>query len=117
MQAAVIPILMYFLTFSFPKEYYRIYPKYSDTINVGTPSFLQKRHLFFVPYVSGHVPNRVFLLSINVQTHIQKEKHVPYFSQNFFSSLPEYFEYLLCLPVFPVSVIDKLFCLLKSIVG
>ena len=26
--------------------------------------------------------------------------------------LPEYFVYLLCLPVFPVSVIDKPFCLI-----
>ena len=37
-----------------------------------------------------------------------------------FFLLPEYFVYLLCLPVFPVSVIDKPLCLmcpLKSIVG
>ena len=47
---------------------YRIYPKYSDTLNVRTPSFFLKRHLFYVPYISGHVPNRVFLLSVNVRT-------------------------------------------------
>ena len=47
---------------------YRIYPKYSDTLNVRTPSFFLKRHLFYVPYISGQVPYRVFLLSINVRT-------------------------------------------------
>ena len=47
---------------------YRIYPKYSDTLNVQTPSFFLKRHLFYVPYISGHVPYRVFLLSVNVRT-------------------------------------------------
>ena len=47
---------------------YRIYPKYSDTLNVWTPSFFLKRHLFYVPYISGHVPYRVFLLSVNVRT-------------------------------------------------
>ena len=47
---------------------YRIYPKYSDTLNVRTRYFFLKRHLFYVPYISGHVPNRVFLLSINVRT-------------------------------------------------
>ena len=47
---------------------YRIYPKYSDTLNVRTPSFFLKRHLFYVPYISGHVPYRVFLLSVNVRT-------------------------------------------------
>ena len=47
---------------------YRIYPKYSDTLNVRTPSFFLKRHLFYVPYISGHVPFRVFLLSVNVRT-------------------------------------------------
>ena len=47
---------------------YRIYPKYSDTVNVRTPSFFLKRHLFYVPYISGHVSNRVFLLSVNVRT-------------------------------------------------
>ena len=44
---------------------YLIYPKYSDTLNVRTPSFFLKRHLF---YVSGHIPYRVFLLSVNVRT-------------------------------------------------
>ena len=47
---------------------YRIYPKYSDTRNIRTPSFFLKRHLFYVPYISGHVPYRVFLLSVNVRT-------------------------------------------------
>ena len=37
--------------------------KCSDTL-----FFFLKRHLFNVPYVSGHVPNRVFLLSVNVRT-------------------------------------------------
>ena len=46
----------------------RIYPKYSDTVNVRTRYFFLKRHLFYVPYISGHVPNRVFLLSVNVRT-------------------------------------------------
>ena len=36
--------------------------KCSDTL------FFLKRHLFNVPYVYGHVPNRVFLLSINART-------------------------------------------------
>ena len=30
--------------------------------------FFLKRHLFVVPYISGHVPYRVFLLSVNVRT-------------------------------------------------
>ena len=47
---------------------YRIYPKYSDTLNVRTPSFFLKRHLFYVPYISRHVPFRVFLLPVNVRT-------------------------------------------------
>ena len=47
---------------------YRNYPKYSDTVNIRTPSFFLKRHLFYVPYISGHVPNMVFLMSINVRT-------------------------------------------------
>ena len=47
---------------------YRIYPNYSDTVNVRTRSFFLKRHLFYVPYISGHVPNRVLLLSVNVPT-------------------------------------------------
>ena len=34
----------------------------------GHGVFFLKRHLFYVPYISGHVPNRVFLLSINVRT-------------------------------------------------
>ena len=34
----------------------------------GHSIFFLKRHLFYVPYISGHVPNRVFLLSINVRT-------------------------------------------------
>ena len=46
----------------------RIYPKYSDTLNIRTPSFFLKRHLFYVPYISGHVPYWVFLLSVNVRT-------------------------------------------------
>ena len=50
------------------KSTYRIYPKYSDALNVRTPSFFLKRHLFYVPYISGHVPYRVFLLSVNVRT-------------------------------------------------
>ena len=50
------------------KSNYRIYPKYSDTLNVRTRYFFLKRHLFYVPYISGHVPNRVFLLSIHVRT-------------------------------------------------
>ena len=55
--------------FQYLLEYmYRIYPKYSDTLNVRTPSFFLKRHLFYVPYISGHVPYRVFLLSVNVRT-------------------------------------------------
>ena len=47
---------------------YRNYPKYSDTLNVRTPSLFLKRHLFYVPYISGHVPYRVFLLSVNIRT-------------------------------------------------
>ena len=46
---------------------YRIYPKYSDTVNVRTRYFFLKRHLFNVPYISGHVSNRLFLLSVNVR--------------------------------------------------
>ena len=65
-----VPVLKHF-------RVYRIYPKYSDTLNVRTRYFFLKRHLFYVPYISGHVPNRVFLLSINVRT---KKKQVPYFS-------------------------------------
>ena len=34
----------------------------------GHGIFFLKRHLFYVPYISGHVPNRVFLLSVNVRT-------------------------------------------------
>ena len=49
-------------------RYYRIYPKYSDTLNVRTQHFFRRRHLFYVPYISGHLPNRVFLLSVNVRT-------------------------------------------------
>ena len=49
-------------------KHYRNYPKYSDTLNVRTRYFFLKRHLFYVPYISEHVPNRVFLLSINVRT-------------------------------------------------
>ena len=90
---------------------YRIYPKYSDTLNVRTPSFFLKRHLFYVPYISGHVPDRVFLLSVNVRT----PKTCPLFLIKLLS-LPEYFVYLLCLPAFPVSVIDKPLCLI-CIVG
>ena len=51
------------------KKTYHIYPKYSDTVNVRTRYFFLKRHLFYVPYISGHVPYRVFFLSINVRTH------------------------------------------------
>ena len=39
---------------------YRNYPKYSDTVNVRTRYFFLKRHLFYVPYISGHVPNGIF---------------------------------------------------------
>ena len=39
-----------------------------DTINVRTLSFFLKRHLFNVPYISRHVPYRVFLPSVNVRT-------------------------------------------------
>ena len=48
---------------------YRIYPKYSDTVNFRTGYIFLKRHLFYGPYISVHVPNRVFLLSVNVGTH------------------------------------------------
>ena len=59
----------FFIPVSFSTEkMYRNYPKYSDTLNVRTRYFFLKRHLFYVPYISGHVPNRVFLLSINVRT-------------------------------------------------
>ena len=59
----------YNLKVGWVKNYsYRIYPKYSDTVNVRTRSFFLKRHLFYIPYISGHVPNRVFLLSVNVRT-------------------------------------------------
>ena len=44
---------------------YRIYPKYLDTVNVRTRYFFLKRHLFYVPYISRHVHNRVFLLPVN----------------------------------------------------
>ena len=73
----------------------------SRTINVRTPSFFLKRHLFNVPFISGHVPYRVFLLSVNVRT----PKTCPLFLIKLLFLLPEYFVYLLCLPVFPVSVI------------
>ena len=56
------------MTFKLTTNLYRIYPKYSDTLNVRTRYFFLKRHLFYVPYISRHVPNRVFLLSINVRT-------------------------------------------------
>ena len=87
-------------------SYYRIYPKYSVTVNIRTPSFFLKRHLFYVPYISGHVSNRVFVLSINVRTQIT----CPLFLIKLLFSLPEYFVYLPCLPVFPVSVVDKPLC-------
>ena len=47
------------------------------------------------------------------------QKHVPYFSLNFCFSLPEYFVYLLCLPVFPVSVIGSIIntTAIKTVVG
>ena len=82
---------------------YCIYPKYSDTVNVRTPSFFLKRHLFYVPYISVHLPYRVFLLSVNVRT----PKTCPLFLIK-----PSIFHYrnilyICCLPVFPVSVIDK----------
>ena len=86
------------------KVKYRIYPKYSDTVNVWTQYFFLKRHLFHVPYISGQVPNRVFLLSVNDRT----QKNTSLIShKKFYFSLPEYFIYLLCLPVFLASVIDK----------
>ena len=81
------------------KCHYRIYPKYSDTLNVRTRYFFLKRHLFYVPYISGHVPNRVFLLSINVRT--QKNRSL-ISHKTFIFSLPKYFGNLLCLPVFLV---------------
>ena len=71
------------------KIWYRIYPKYSDTVNVQMYSFL-KRHLFYVPYISGHVPDSVFLLSINVQTHTHTKKcplfliKLPFFTTEIF---------------------------------
>ena len=34
----------------------------------GHGIFFLKRHLFYVPYICGHIPNRVFLLSVNVRT-------------------------------------------------
>ena len=58
-------IFFHFIYFYY---YYRIYPKYSDTLNVRTRSFFLKRHLFYVPYISGHIPYRVFLLPVNVRT-------------------------------------------------
>ena len=88
------------------KGRYRIYPKYSDTVNVRTRYFFLKRHLFYVPYISGHVPNRVFLLSVNVRT--QKTRPLFLIKILFFTV------YLLCLPVFPVSVIDKPLCPVAS---
>ena len=76
--------------------------------DIPAPSFFLKIHLLNVPYISGHVPNRVFLLSVNVRT----PKTCPLFLIKLLFSLPEYFVYLLCLPVFLVSVIDKPLCLI-----
>ena len=47
------------------------------------------------------------------------QKHVPYFPLNFYFSLPEYFVYLLCLPVFLVSVIGSIIntTAIKTVVG
>ena len=90
---------------------YRNYPKYSDTVNVQTTSFFLKRHIFYVPYISRHVPSRAYLLSVNVQT----PKTCPLFLIKLLFFNTDIF-CLLCLPVFPVSVIDKPFCLI-CIVG
>ena len=67
-----------------------------------------KRHLFNVPFISGHVPNRVFLLSVNVRT----PKTCPLFLIKLIFFTTGIFVHLLCLPVFPVSVIDKPLCLI-----
>ena len=92
---------------------YRNNPKYSDTVNVQTPTFFLKRHIFYVPYTSGHVPSRAYLLSVNVRT----PKTCPLFLIKLLFFNTDIF-CLLCLPVFPVSVsvIDKPFCLI-CIVG
>ena len=67
-----------------------------------------KRHLFNVPYISGHVPSRVFLLSVNVRT----PKTCPLFLIKLLFFTTGIFVHLLYLPVFPVSVIDKPLCLI-----
>ena len=74
----------------------------------GHGIFFRKDTYFYVPYISGHVPNRVFLLSVNVRT----QKHVPYFLIKLLFFTTGIFVYLLCLPVFPVSVIDQPLCLI-----
>ena len=87
---------------------YRIYPKYLDTVNVQTPSFFLKRHLFYVPYISGHIPNRVFLLSINVWT--QKNMSltcISYKTSIFNTRIFCIFALFTCVSV---SVVDKLLC-------
>ena len=75
---------------------------------LGHPLFSEKTPIN-VPYTSRHLPYRVFLLSVNVRT----PKTCPLFLIKPLFSLLEYFVCLLCLPVFPVSVLDKPFCLIR----
>ena len=100
------------ISFTYKKGFdleYRIYPKYSDTVNVRTPSFFLKRHLFYVPYISGHIHNGIFAVRKCSDT-----KNLSLIShKTSIFSLPEYFVFLLCLPVFPVSAIDKPLCLIS----
>ena len=81
----------------------------------GHPLFFLKRHLFYVRYISGHVPNMVFLLSVNVRT----QKIMPLISHKTFNFHYRNTLYICsCLHVFPVSVIDMSSMRpLKSIVG
>ena len=85
---------------------YRINPKYSDTVNVRTRCFFLKRHLFYVPYISGHVPNRVFLLSINVRT--QKTGLLFHIKLSFFNT--EIFWQLALFTCVSGSETDSLLC-------
>ena len=62
--------------FKLREKGYRIYPKYLDTVNVRTRYFFLKRHLFYVPYISGHVHNGIFA----VRKFSDTKKRVPYFS-------------------------------------
>ena len=61
----------------------------------GHDMFFLKRHLFYVSYISGHVHNRVFLLSVNFRT----QKTCPV--------------YLIKLPVFTAGI----FCLSALFTG